>query len=331
MTRVFVSSTVFDLIDIRAELEALLREMHCTPVLSDSNNSDFDVAPDKNSVECCLLNLRRSDIVLVVLCQRYGPLIPVIEDGRYSATHLEYLEARKARLPIYLYVRDRLEADLALRKRNNTESFTPAWAQGANAKRLLDLLDDHKRLADSPRQTNWASTFTDSLDLKRLVRRDLRGTASRADLEYRIQDNKVPWVKATLELVPDQSPSSAMVALRLRCSNHGVVAAFQCKWSLSGELHVDPMNVPVLAPGQETYQTLFVPRANADYRWNLTVIYHTSHGDRIEDRYSAGFLCRLVGSVLCGASFVGKTFFPSDGSVIPYTLADAPHTQAESK
>jgi len=117
MTRVFVSSTVFDLVDVRAELDALLREMHLTPVLSDSNLSDFSVEPNMNSVECCLDNLRKCDVVIVILCQRYGPQIPLLEGGRCSATHLEYLEAKKKGLPIFLYARDRLEVDPDFRAR----------------------------------------------------------------------------------------------------------------------------------------------------------------------------------------------------------------------
>lgn len=321
MTRVFVSSTVFDLVDIRAELEALLREMHLTPVLSDSNTSDFGVAPDMNSVECCLQNLRRCNVVIVVLCQRYGPAIPVLKDGQYSATHLEYFEAKKANLPIYLYARGRLDADLALRKRNSSESFSPAWAKGVNANRLLDFLDEHKSLAAAKGQSNWAGTFTDSMDLKQLVRRDLRVTASRADLDQRIRSNQVPWVQTNLGFIADHPDQGPIVTLQLSFLNLGKVPAFRCTWRVEEKESLSPMVFPVPALGQAANQAIMQQNDRQARKWILIVEYFTSAGDRIVDTYEAGFMFAPYSQVFCGASFKNKMFFPSDGSVTPYTIA----------
>ena len=55
--RIFVSSTVFDLLDVRAEIAELLRELGIAPVMSDDKLSDFDVKQDVNSIETCLLNV----------------------------------------------------------------------------------------------------------------------------------------------------------------------------------------------------------------------------------------------------------------------------------
>ena len=41
--RVFVSSTVFDLLDVRAEVAELLRDLGIAPVMSDEKLSDFAV------------------------------------------------------------------------------------------------------------------------------------------------------------------------------------------------------------------------------------------------------------------------------------------------
>lgn len=71
--KVFVSSTSYDLLDVRAEVANLLSEMKMTPVLSDQQSSDFDVKPQKNTIEVCLMNLRISDWVICILDQRYGP------------------------------------------------------------------------------------------------------------------------------------------------------------------------------------------------------------------------------------------------------------------
>jgi hypothetical protein len=46
--RVFVSSTVSDLLDIRAELAELLTDLGAEPVMSDNSLTDFTVLPDRN-------------------------------------------------------------------------------------------------------------------------------------------------------------------------------------------------------------------------------------------------------------------------------------------
>src|SRR4051812_10143827 len=111
--KVFISSTCYDLMDLRAELLADLRELGVEVLLSDHKDSDFVVpsGPDVNSIEACLVNVRASYVVVLILSQRYGPnLGPLF--GDVSATHAEYNEARKLNKPIYCYVRDRLDGDL---------------------------------------------------------------------------------------------------------------------------------------------------------------------------------------------------------------------------
>ena len=63
--KVFISSTVYDLLDIRDELEQGIRDAGLIPILSDSATSDFTMAPDTNSIETCLANVRSSGNVMV--------------------------------------------------------------------------------------------------------------------------------------------------------------------------------------------------------------------------------------------------------------------------
>src|SRR5690349_6858403 len=98
--RVFVSSTCFDLVDLRDELHEELKQLNVEARFSDLADSDFVLSstPSENSIETCLANVRDSDLVVVILSQRYGPLLR----GRYgdvSATRLEYDEARRHQKP----------------------------------------------------------------------------------------------------------------------------------------------------------------------------------------------------------------------------------------
>jgi hypothetical protein len=112
--RVFVSSTVYDLIDIRAEVEALLRDFGLTPVMSDSRDDGFDSTIQSNSIDTCLVNLRSCEKVILILSQRYGPSLGKHGFTDHSATHLEYLEAKRLGIPVYFYVRDQLMAEFSI-------------------------------------------------------------------------------------------------------------------------------------------------------------------------------------------------------------------------
>ena len=109
--RVFISSTCYDLIDLRAELEVFFREAAVTPILSDRPSSEFETAPNQSSIEACLSNVRNCDVFLIILSNRYGRHLQQAGYDGISATHLEYCEAVKSGKPIRMYVRDRLDGE----------------------------------------------------------------------------------------------------------------------------------------------------------------------------------------------------------------------------
>jgi hypothetical protein len=120
----------------------------------------------------------------------------------------------------------------------------------------------------------------------------------------------------------DPSPTAEAFHLRLSFVNHGPVPAFQCTWSLKGEEVIKAMRIPLLAPGQETFQTIVVNNDGEPKQWDLTVEYFTASGHRVADQYDAGLKYANRLQVLCGASFVAKTFSASDGSVTPYDIVE---------
>src|SRR5690554_3116552 len=93
--RVLVSSTCYDLLDLRAQLHSRLKASGLTPVMSDQLSSDFSVAESRDSVSTCLVNLVSCEACIVVLSQRYGPSLKRANFPDVSATHLEYREAVK--------------------------------------------------------------------------------------------------------------------------------------------------------------------------------------------------------------------------------------------
>ena len=193
--RVFISSTCYDLIDIRAELEDCFKTAGVQPILSDSLDSDFQVSPDANSIETCLANVRSCECFVIILSKRYGPPLKGAPYGGVSATHLEYLEARRCGLPIRMYVRDRLEADYALWKANGAKTdLKLSWCDRPQDLPILKLLEDHRALKDRD-GSNWIWTFRNSVELKRRIRQDFQPTFASVAIRELFNAGKLPLVE----------------------------------------------------------------------------------------------------------------------------------------
>jgi len=188
--RVFVSSTCYDLIDLRAEVEAALKEMGLTPSMSDRLSSEFAISLDANSIESCLVNVRSCDLFLIILSQRYGPSLAKAGYANTSATHLEYREAKRAGKPIYMYVRDRLEADFQVWKKNRDTKPRLSWIKDGD-EGIFQLLDEHRQLQAEATTTNWYWAFQDSLQLKDRLRIDLAKPAGEARVQSLVADGRI--------------------------------------------------------------------------------------------------------------------------------------------
>ena len=86
---IFISSTCYDLKQLRADLHSYVEQAGFEPVLSEYPT--FPVDPDETAIENCRKMVEsRADIFVLVVGGRYGSLT---EQGK-SVTNLEYLSAR---------------------------------------------------------------------------------------------------------------------------------------------------------------------------------------------------------------------------------------------
>jgi hypothetical protein len=91
---VFISSTCYDLVDLRFELKAYLEQNGCTVRLSEDPTSPFSIDPTADSIASCLANVEASDVVACVLDRRYGGVLDRGDYADKSATEAEVLFAR---------------------------------------------------------------------------------------------------------------------------------------------------------------------------------------------------------------------------------------------
>ena len=233
---VFLSSTIFDLIDARASVERLIREIGATPILSDSSLSAFDTTPSVNSIETCLLNVDRSNEFVCILDQRYGASLEPAGFEDISATHLEYRRAKAKGIPIHFFVRDRLEADYTVWKRNKSdENLSLPWVRD---RRLLGFLHEHRKLENQTEHSNWFSIFNSATDLCDIIDMRLRIKILPAQLMDALKNNQLPLFSCKLttnELSIGNVPS---LQLKLDCRNIGSSPAFEVKteWSIEKKI-----------------------------------------------------------------------------------------------
>lgn len=124
MKKAFISSVVRGMQELRDAADRGVRALGLEPVRSEQ----FGARPE-SSQRVCLEGVRQSDVMLLILGERYGDLQP----SGISATHEEYLEARE-RVPVLVFVqkevvREARQEELISEVRrwesgHSTESFT---------------------------------------------------------------------------------------------------------------------------------------------------------------------------------------------------------------
>ena len=188
---VFISSTCYDLLDLRFELAAFLESQgHVVKMSEDPNRITVD--PTVNSIKTCLQNVESSDVVICILDRRYGGILKEGDDKGKSATEVEIDHARKLkdpRKPIYIFVRDLAFEDYGKLCRNG-KARTDWVEKGKGPKargiwrdfceKLTDLSTEQKAERE---YSNWFNQFKSIVELKQLVQKHL------TDFQHRPQSH----------------------------------------------------------------------------------------------------------------------------------------------
>ena len=136
---VFVSSTCYDLNQVRADMKRFLESMGFDPVLSET--PAFPVSPQISPVENCLKAVKeRADIFVLIVGARYGSQT---ETGK-SITNLEYLEVKAKGIPVYVFVLKQIV------------NVLPIWEKNPEA--------NYEGTVDTPKLFEFVATLRSSLD-----------------------------------------------------------------------------------------------------------------------------------------------------------------------
>lgn len=144
--KVFVSSTYFDLRQVRDDLRRFIDGLGYEPLLSEDQG--FPIDTSVIAIENCRRRVEQdADLFVLIVGLRYGSRDPASDR---SVTNIEYLAARAKGIPIYVYMERRLEVLLDLWKANPKIDLSGEVD-------TIDLL----RFADDVRNTAkvWTSSF----------------------------------------------------------------------------------------------------------------------------------------------------------------------------
>lgn len=112
-TRIFISSTCYDLSQIRQDLKDSIAAMGHIPVMSE--DKEFPVNPMASTAENCIEAVKKeADIFVLIIGNRYGYKL---ESGQ-SITNTEFLTAVQKGIPIYTFTLKSMIHVLPLWKKN---------------------------------------------------------------------------------------------------------------------------------------------------------------------------------------------------------------------
>lgn len=152
----FVSSTCYDLAQVRENISAFCASMGISSLVSEQGS--FPVDPSASTIENCLRAVReRADIFLLVVGGRYGSL----NEAGQSVTNLEYLEAQAANIPKYVFVKREVLALLPVWKANPNADFSAV----ADSPKLFEFIASLRNSGEV-----WVFPFDSATDLANTLR-----------------------------------------------------------------------------------------------------------------------------------------------------------------
>lgn len=158
-TTLFVSSTCYDLSQLRADIRDFAEGVGLEPILSELDS--FPVNPSQDTIQNCLDAVRnRADLFLLVVGNRYGS---ITETGK-SVTNLEYIEAASRGIPRYVFVKSEVLAVLPIWKTNPTADFSAS----VDTPKLFEFVSTLRDKGEV-----WVFPFSNAQDIVRTLRKQL--------------------------------------------------------------------------------------------------------------------------------------------------------------
>lgn len=141
--RVFISSTCYDLSEVRDSLVEFIRSFGFEPVLSD--RGDVFYHPDIHTHDSCLNEVGNCELLVLIIGGRFGGSYTA--DPSKSIVNAEYFAAREKKIPVFTFVKRNVYSDHFVFSKNRSnpslnEIIFPSIENNKNAERIFTFIDD---------------------------------------------------------------------------------------------------------------------------------------------------------------------------------------------
>ena len=155
---VFVSSTMYDLSDLRARLRQFIEGLGWVAVMAE--HGSFAIDASQTTVNNSLRNVRENaDVFVMIVGARYGSVDP---DTDRSVTNLEFLEARARVVPAYVFVDSTVLAQLRVWRSNPDGNYSGV----VDTPRVFEFIDSFRGSGDV-----WTFPFATAEDIVDTLRK----------------------------------------------------------------------------------------------------------------------------------------------------------------
>ena len=154
---VFLSSTMYDLSELRAQLRQCVEGLGWRAVMSEHDS--FPIDANRTTVENSRRNVRENaDVFVMVVGARYGS---VDDESDRSVTNLEFIEARTSGVPVYVFVSKDVLAQLRVWKANPDADYSGV----VDTPRVFEFIDSFRRGGEI-----WTFEFATAEDILNTLR-----------------------------------------------------------------------------------------------------------------------------------------------------------------
>ncbi|WP_057937895.1 DUF4062 domain-containing protein [Algoriphagus resistens] len=116
---IFVSSTCYDLSQVRADMYEFIDNLGHTPMLSEFDT--FPINPSMNAIDNCIISVRDfADVFILIIGSKYGYVLP---SGK-SITNTEFLTAKEKEIPIYIFIKKEIITFLPTWRKSKDQDYS---------------------------------------------------------------------------------------------------------------------------------------------------------------------------------------------------------------
>jgi hypothetical protein len=195
--RVFVSSTCYDLSEVRHSLELFIRGVGFVPVLSEKG--DVFYHPELHTHQACVKEVSNSNLFVLIIGGRFGG--HYVADRTKSVTNAEYAAARELGIPVITFVKQDVWSDHHFYTKNKEKKEAlsaltfPSIEKQDHAFSIFDFVDEVRQ----SKVNNATIAFSSSSELMELLRKQWAGMF----FDFLSQSSESRKVQESVQLLTD--------------------------------------------------------------------------------------------------------------------------------